>query len=188
MAGKDPPRRRCSLMNTGSWTAQDAGKQLKKYLKYWKKSTNIDASRADNWENPAFWINWISSVSKERTQIFKLFKGSSLHFSRETEAWADRGPSGISVPHPKSTLPVKARKRHKLWSTHLKRGKTSFQTIGVKRRWRPRIGPSVSFIVIAHGLRPSGDDIVNAVEKEYKLLFNRRTFGPPAHKVRVRFL
>jgi len=31
-------------------------------------------------------------------------------------------------------------------------------------------------------------NIVNAVEKEYKLLFNRRTFGPPAHKVRVRFL
>lgn len=30
--------------------------------------------------------------------------------------------------------------------------------------------------------------IVNAVEKEYEFLFNRRTIGPLACKARVRFL
>ncbi len=32
------------------------------------------------------------------------------------------------------------------------------------------------------------ENIVNAVEKESVLLFNRRTDGPPARKARVRFL
>lgn len=56
------------------------------------------------------------AVSSEKKHDFNLFKDSKLHFLSSTELLADKGYQGISKLHSKSTIPVKASKKHKLSS------------------------------------------------------------------------